>query len=197
MLAFERTIHLYALALRFGATTMPRWQIRARLAELPAARRARYAAAGLPPYDAAVIVADPAMTTAYEAIVAAGPDLPAKEVANLVTGDYARAAKESDARGPAGLVGRASAPELAGLLRRVLAGELSRANAREVFVEHVEHGRLPGTLLREPVGDGGFGYDPIVVLDEGDGRTFAEMTPAEKHAISHRSRAFTTLAALL
>ena len=46
-------------------------------------------------------------------------------------------------------------------------------------------------------GDGGFGYDPIVVPDEGDGRTFAEMTPAEKHAISHRARAFTALRDLL
>ena len=42
---------------------------------------------------------------------------------------------------------------------------------------------------------GGFGYDPVFVPDEGDGRTFAEMTPDEKHAISHRGRAFRALAA--
>ena len=41
----------------------------------------------------------------------------------------------------------------------------------------------------------GFGYDPVFVPDEGDGRTFAEMTAAEKHAISHRGRAFRALAA--
>ena len=40
----------------------------------------------------------------------------------------------------------------------------------------------------------GFGYDPVFVPAEGDGRTFAEMTPAEKHAVSHRGRAFRALA---
>ena len=38
---------------------------------------------------------------------------------------------------------------------------------------------------------------PAHVPDEGDGRTFAEMTPAEKHALSHRGRAFRALAAAL
>ena len=42
--------------------------VRAALPELPAARRARYVALGLGAYDAAVIVADPTMTTAFEAI---------------------------------------------------------------------------------------------------------------------------------
>ena len=49
----------------------------------------------------------------------------------------------------------------------------------------------------EPRGDGGFGYDPVFVPVEGDGRTFAEMAPEEKHAISHRGRAFRALAAAL
>ena len=53
---------------------------------------------GLSGYDAAVLVADPAMTVAFEAIRAAGPELPAKDVANLVTGDYGRAAKVRGAR---------------------------------------------------------------------------------------------------
>jgi XTP/dITP diphosphohydrolase len=43
-------------------------------------------------------------------------------------------------------------------------------------------------------GDGGFGYDPVFVPLEGDGRTFAEMTAQEKQALSHRARAFRTLA---
>ena len=47
---------------------------------------------------------------------------------------------------------------------------------------------------RRAAGHGGFGYDPVFVPVEGDGRTFAEMTPDEKHAISHRGRAFRTLA---
>ena len=77
--------------------------IRAALPELPAVRRARYMALGLGAYDAAVIVADPAMTTAFEAISAAGP-APAKEVSNFVTGAHARAAKAGglNAAGTAG-----------------------------------------------------------------------------------------------
>lgn len=55
-------------------------------------------------------------------------------------------------------------------------------------------GTVEGTILESPRGSGGFGYDPVFVPTEGDGRTFAEMTPAEKHAISHRGRAFRTLA---
>jgi aspartyl-tRNA(Asn)/glutamyl-tRNA(Gln) amidotransferase subunit B len=128
----------------------PAWlaRIRAALPELPAARRARYVdEAGLSSYDAAVIVADPAMTAAFEAIRAAGPDLPTKEVANLVSGDYARAAKATSERTAGGLVGRASGPELADLVRRVVAGELSRANAREVFDEHVGSGRPVAAIV--------------------------------------------------
>ncbi len=128
----------------------PAWLagIRAALPELPAARRDRYAAeAGLSTYDAAVIVADPAMSAAFEAIRAAGPDLPAKEVANLVSGDYTRAAKATAERGPGGLVGQASGPELADLVRRVVAAELSRANAREVLDQHLASGSAVGVII--------------------------------------------------
>ena len=128
----------------------PAWldALRERLPELPAARRARYRdALGLSAYDAAVIVADPAMATAFEAIRAAGPDLPAKEVANLVTGDYGRAAKLEARRSPAGLVGLAEGPQLADLLRRVVAGELSRANAKEVLAEHLAQGTAVGAIV--------------------------------------------------
>ena len=55
-------------------------------------------------------------------------------------------------------------------------------------------GTVEGTIAPEPRGDHGFGYDPVFVPDEGDGRTFAEMQPDEKHACSHRGRAFRTLA---
>ena len=48
-----------------------------------------------------------------------------------------------------------------------------------------------------PRGEGGFGYDPVFVPLEGDGRTFAEMTPEEKHAVSHRGRAFRALASAM
>jgi XTP/dITP diphosphohydrolase len=53
-------------------------------------------------------------------------------------------------------------------------------------------GRVDGFLTFPPRGEKGFGYDPIFV-PVGDSRTFAEMDPAEKHAISHRARAFRKL----
>jgi XTP/dITP diphosphohydrolase len=59
--------------------------------------------------------------------------------------------------------------------------------------EQVVRGVVEGLIVDVPRGGGGFGYDPIVAPVEGDGRTFAEMTPAEKHAISHRARAFRAL----
>ncbi|UTT46385.1 non-canonical purine NTP pyrophosphatase [Micrococcus luteus] len=64
--------------------------------------------------------------------------------------------------------------------------------ARAIHVEHVEHGRLPGTLLREPVGDGGFGYDPIL-RPEGRDVSTAQLSPEDKNAISHRGHAFRAL----
>ncbi|WP_207790417.1 RdgB/HAM1 family non-canonical purine NTP pyrophosphatase [Sandaracinobacter neustonicus] len=57
-------------------------------------------------------------------------------------------------------------------------------------------GRMPGTLVWPPRGELGFGYDPVFV-PEGYTQTFAEMDPAEKHAISHRARAFAKLKAAL
>jgi len=123
-------------------------EVRARLAELPTARRSRYTSElGLSAYDAAVIVADPAMSAAFSAVLASDPSLPPKEVANLVAGDYGRAAKEIQERTPDGLVGRSSAAELAELLRRVAAGELSRANAKEVLGEHVRSGEAVSGIV--------------------------------------------------
>jgi XTP/dITP diphosphohydrolase len=55
-------------------------------------------------------------------------------------------------------------------------------------------GTVEGRVAAAPRGTGGFGYDPIMEPDEGDGRTFAEMSEADKHALSHRGRAFRALA---
>ena len=52
-------------------------------------------------------------------------------------------------------------------------------------------------IAATPAGESGFGYDPVFVPVEGDGRSFAEMAPEEKHAVSHRGRAFRALAARL
>jgi XTP/dITP diphosphohydrolase len=57
----------------------------------------------------------------------------------------------------------------------------------------VVRGVVEGHIATEARGAGGFGYDPIFVPDEGDGRTFGEMSATEKHALSHRGRAFRTL----
>ena len=59
--------------------------------------------------------------------------------------------------------------------------------------EVVREGRIDGTLLHERRGANGFGYDPIFRPD-GHDRTTAELSPAEKNAISHRTRAFQALA---
>ncbi len=55
-------------------------------------------------------------------------------------------------------------------------------------------GAVEGVIATEARGDAGFGYDPLFVPVEGDGRTFAEMSAEEKHRVSHRGRAFRTLA---
>jgi XTP/dITP diphosphohydrolase len=56
-------------------------------------------------------------------------------------------------------------------------------------------GVCEGTIAHEPRGANGFGYDPVFVPDEGDGRTFAEMSSDEKHELSHRGRAVRAFAA--
>jgi XTP/dITP diphosphohydrolase len=62
-------------------------------------------------------------------------------------------------------------------------------DGRELAVD----GICPGTISPDERGPGGFGYDAVFVPDEGDGRTFGQMSEAEKHAISHRGRAFRNL----
>jgi XTP/dITP diphosphohydrolase len=58
--------------------------------------------------------------------------------------------------------------------------------------EVVMRGMCPGGIVREPRGDGGFGYDPVF-LPEGSSRTAAELSAAEKDAVSHRGRALSLL----
>ena len=57
-------------------------------------------------------------------------------------------------------------------------------------------GRTEGVILHEARGEGGFGYDPLFFY-EPMGKTFSEMSGAEKNAISHRGRAIELLAAYL
>ncbi|MGZ4690251.1 MAG: RdgB/HAM1 family non-canonical purine NTP pyrophosphatase, partial [Acidimicrobiia bacterium] len=63
--------------------------------------------------------------------------------------------------------------------------------------ELVEEGVVEGVIVTEPRGTGGFGYDAVFAPAGAGGRTFAELEPDHKHAISHRGRALRALAARL
>lgn len=86
------------------------------------------------------------------------------------------------------------------LLERL--GETSDRGARFVCAaawvddegETVVRGEWPGTIADAPRGEGGFGYDPIFLPHDGDGRAAAQLSAAEKDALSHRRIAFTALA---
>ena len=63
------------------------------------------------------------------------------------------------------------------------------------IAEHVVHGEMPGRIIREQRGTGGFGYDVLFVADgQSDSRTSAELTQQEKDAISHRGKAVREIA---
>ncbi|MEY4174500.1 MAG: hypothetical protein RI900_1665 [Actinomycetota bacterium] len=64
-----------------------------------------------------------------------------------------------------------------------------RPDGSELQVEGVCEGRI----ATEERGERGFGFDPLFVPDDGDGRTFSEMSEAEKNSMSHRGRAFAAL----
>jgi XTP/dITP diphosphohydrolase len=82
--------------------------------------------------------------------------------------------------------------ELDGAQDRGVAYVCALAYIDEDGAERLFEARCEGELSREPRGSGGFGYDPAFVpIDTGPGdtRTMAELSPEEKHAISHRGRA--------
>jgi aspartyl-tRNA(Asn)/glutamyl-tRNA(Gln) amidotransferase subunit B len=135
----------------------PAWidRVRADLPELPAARRARYVQLGITAYDAAVVVADPAMTTAFEAIAAAG-GAPAKEIANFVTGPHARHVKDGGLN-EAGTAGASTPGGIARLIGAIASGRVSRPTGRELLDRHVSEGTAADELLagagRGPISD--------------------------------------------
>ena len=99
---------------------------------------------------------------------------------------------------------RASAEENRALLLERLHGVADRsARFRTVVViawpdggELLVEGVCEGAIAATERGDRGFGYDPLFIPARGDGRTFAEMSEAEKNTLSHRSLAFAALARL-
>ena len=66
-------------------------------------------------------------------------------------------------------------------------------DGREIWVE----GECTGRIAEEERGERGFGFDPLFIPDDGDGRTFSQMTDEEKNDLSHRGRAFRLLLAHL
>jgi aspartyl-tRNA(Asn)/glutamyl-tRNA(Gln) amidotransferase subunit B len=125
----------------------PSWlaEVERSLPELPAARRARYRdGSGLSRYDASVLVGEPAATTLFEDALAADPSVSPKKVANWVIGEYLRLAKgEGGSAATASVSGR----ELADLVRRVEAGELSGTNAKQVFAIHARSGEPVAAII--------------------------------------------------
>jgi XTP/dITP diphosphohydrolase len=86
------------------------------------------------------------------------------------------------------------------LLRRLNGVEDRRARfVTVVMVVHpdgaelVVRGECRGSIARAERGEGGFGYDPLFIPDDGDGRTFAELGESVKNRLSHRSRALSAL----
>ena len=124
----------------------PEWlaEIRARLPELPAARRERYrAVVGLSAYDAAVLVATPDATTLFETTLGADPALDPKQVANWVIGEYLRLRNAVEA------APSVSPGELAAIIRAVAEGAISRAQGRQVLDEHVATGLAAAHIVAE------------------------------------------------
>jgi aspartyl-tRNA(Asn)/glutamyl-tRNA(Gln) amidotransferase subunit B len=116
--------------------TDPAWldDIRARLPELPSARRARYRSDyGLSAYDAAVLAGDSRATELFEGALASDARLPPKRVANWISGEYLRLAKTGDQD-------RVDGAQLAALVGMVERGELSGTSAKEVFARHFASG---------------------------------------------------------
>ena len=118
-------------------------EIRERLPELPAARRARYEAElGLSAYDASVIVGDTRATALFDGARAADAAIDPKVLANWVSGAFLGLAR-TDPEAAA----RVDPVELADLIRRVAGGELSGTNAKEVFAAHAADGSPVGSIV--------------------------------------------------
>lgn len=96
---------------------------------------------------------------------------------------YAGPAREAVANVAKLLRELATQPDRRACFRTVIALVQAGGSVREFS------GSVDGIIATLPIGHSGFGYDPVFIPTEGDGRTFAEMTLAEKNLLSHRARA--------
>ena len=106
-------------------------------------RRTRYQTEfGLSGYDASVLVNEPAATDLFEGALAAGLGVPAKLLANWVTGEYMRLAK-----GEGAAADKVDPVELAALVKLVADGAISGTNAKEVFADHFASGERVAAIV--------------------------------------------------
>ncbi|MHB8398816.1 MAG: Asp-tRNA(Asn)/Glu-tRNA(Gln) amidotransferase subunit GatB [Candidatus Limnocylindrales bacterium] len=127
----------------------PVWlaRLRAALPERPADRRRRYVETlGLSSYDAAVIVADPRAVALFDVLVAA--EVPAKQAANWVSGEYLRLARKYAVAGDAAILDPLDlGAELAGLIKLQIAEQITLQNAKEVFETHLASGQAMAAIV--------------------------------------------------
>ena len=155
--------------------------IRARLPELPAARRERYREIGMSAYDTGVIVSDLGATALFEGTLAALEEsgasdrVPVKSVVNWVTGEYLRLTHAGEA------TGQADPFELADLLVRLEDGSLSRTNAKQVFEAHISTGARTARLVED------FGFAQISDRDDLAASVEAVLAENDQAVIDYRA----------
>jgi aspartyl-tRNA(Asn)/glutamyl-tRNA(Gln) amidotransferase subunit B len=121
-------------------------ELRARLPELPAARRARYVTElGLSAYDAGVLTADHALADYFDGVVHAG--ISPKVAANWVSGEFSRLLNRHAADGLRASAVALKPSGLAELIAEQEAGHVSAANAKEVLAEVFASGESPRTVI--------------------------------------------------
>jgi aspartyl-tRNA(Asn)/glutamyl-tRNA(Gln) amidotransferase subunit B len=121
-------------------------ELRARLPELPAARRARYVTElGLSAYDAGVLTADHALADYFDGVVDAG--ISPKVAANWVSGEFSRLLNRHAAEGLRASLVALKPSGLAELIAEQEAGHVSSANAKEVLAEVFASGESPRTVI--------------------------------------------------
>lgn len=127
-------------------------QLRARLPELPSARRTRYTdELGLSPYDAGVITSDTALAAYFDAVVEAG--IAPKIAANWLTGEFSRLLKQHAADGLRADAVALRPTGLAELIGEVEAGHVSATNAKAVLATTFGTGESPRAVIaREGLG---------------------------------------------